>query len=141
MFSLDANGKAVHTTFETEKSQEISKLINGIYPIELPQGEVGKLIINEIRTIDNTSTIKFTAEGKAPYYQAIELHMKDSNGEVLRPTSNVKNYAKRNDEKDPYEFTMSFAALDPNKEYWLSTSTLDNFEIREDLKFKLELNN
>lgn len=138
---LDANGNEVHTTFEAEQSKEIWKLIDGNYPLELPQGEVGKLIINEISTEDNTTTINFTAEGKAPYYQAIELRIKDSNGEILRPKSYVKSYAKRDDEQDPYEFTMSFNALDPNKEYWVSTSSLDILEIREDLKFKIELDN
>ncbi len=135
--SLDGNGKETAINMETKQPKEISKLIVGAYPLELPQGEFGKLIINEIKTEDNTTTVKFTAEGKAPYFQATNLHIKDNNGEILIP----KSYLIRKDEQNPNEFTMSFTALDPNKEYRISTTSFDNVEIREDLKFKIELNN
>lgn len=135
--SIDENGKETPLRIETKQPEEISKIITGVYPLELPQGKFGKLIVREIKTENNTTTIHFTTEGKAPYFQATGLHLKDNKGELLVP----KNYALRKDEQKPNEFTMSFDALDPSREYYVTTTSLDNVELREDLKFKIELNN
>ncbi|MDQ7096657.1 DUF4179 domain-containing protein [Desulfosporosinus sp. PR] len=134
---MDADGKEAKQNVETEKPVEINKVIDGVYPIELPQGGFGKLIINEINTENDTTTINFTAEGKAPYFQATEFFLKDNTGEILIP----KTYVKRKDKQNPNEFTIAFTALDPNKKYTVSTTALNNVELREDLKFKIELNN
>ncbi|WP_088188900.1 DUF4179 domain-containing protein [Desulfosporosinus sp. FKA] len=133
---MDADGKETKLSVETKEPVEINKVINGVYPIELPQGRFGKLIINEINTENNTTTINFTAEGKAPYFQATEFFLKDNTGKILTP----KTYVKRKDIQNPNEFTIGFTALDPNKKYNVSTTALDNVELREDLKFKIELN-
>lgn len=133
--SMDANGKETYFNIATKAPGEVSKTIDGVYPIELPQGKFGKLIINEIKTENDTTTVRFTAEGIAPYFQATELHVKDHNGEILTP----KNYVRRINEQNPNEFTMSVAALDLNEKYSVSTTLFENVELREDLKFTIEL--
>lgn len=134
--SVDENGKETPITLETQKPEEISKIIDGVYPIVLPQGKFGKLIINEINTENNTTTVKFTAEGKAPYFQAADLLIKDDKGEVVK----VKHYTIREDEQKPNEFTKVFEGLNPNKKYTIFTNDFSNVELREDLKFNIQLN-
>lgn len=133
--SIDENGKETPITIETKEPKEISKIIDGSYPIELSQGKMGKLIVKEIKTEKDKTIVKFTAEGKAPYFQAESLHIKDDKGEWVK----VKDRDIRKDEKKPNEFTMVFEALDANKKYIICTNDFDNVEMREDLKFKIEL--
>lgn len=133
---IDKNGKETSYTTKGHQAKEISKTIDGIYPMELPQGKMGKLIINEVKTENNTTIIRLTAVGKAPYFQATELHVKDSSGKDLTP----KRYLNRVDDRHPNEFTIVFPALDSNKKYTLNTTDLSNFEFRDDLKFNIDLN-
>lgn len=64
------------------------------------------------------------------------LKIKDDRGESVIP----ENYNIRRNDQKPNEFTMEFPALDPNRRYSIYTNTFDNFEIRDDLKFRIELN-
>ncbi len=132
----DKNSKKVSYKMKGNKPEEIYRVIDGKYPIEFPQGRMGKLIINEIKTESNSTTIRFTAVGKAPYFQATNLFVKDNSGKDLAP----KRYIDRLDDKHPNEFTIVFPALDSNKKYTLKTTDLSNFEFREDLKFRIDLN-
>lgn len=132
----DKNGKETPITIETKKPKEISKVIDGVYPIELSQGKMGKLIINDIKTENNKTIVKYIAKGKAPYFQAEDLLIKDDQGECV----GIKDYIRRKDEENPNEFTKVFEALNPNKQYTIFTNDFDNVEFREDLKFKIELN-
>lgn len=132
---IDKSGK--ETSFaEGHQIEEISKVINGIYPIDLPQGKMGKLTINEVKTENNTTTIKFTAVGKAPYFQASELHVRDSSGNDITP----KRYLNRVNYDHPNEFTIVYPELNSNEKYTLNTTDLSNYEFREDLKFTVPLN-
>lgn len=134
--SVDKDGKETHHTIETKKPKEISKIIDGKYPIELNRGKVGKLVIKEINTKIDTTTVKFTAIGKAPHFQAERLYIKDENGERI----NFKDhYDIRKSEENPNEFEIDFEALDKNKKYSICTNDFSNVEFREDLKFKIEL--
>lgn len=134
--SVDKNGKETPITIKTEKPKEISKVIDGKYPIELSQGKMGKLIIKEIKTESDKTIVKYTAEGKAPYFQASDLLIKDEHGKDIK----IKDYNIRKDEKNPNEFTKVFEGLDSNKKYTIYTNDFNNVEFREDLKFKIELN-
>lgn len=132
----DKNGKETLITIETKKPKEISKVIDGVYPIELSQGKMGKLIINDIKTENNKTIVKYIAKGKAPYFQAEDLLIKDDQGKCVE----IKDYIRRKDEENPNEFTKVFEGLNPNKQYTIFTNDFDNVEFREDLKFKIELN-
>lgn len=134
--STDKNGKETPITIETKKPKEISKIIDGVYPIVLSQGDMGKLTINEITTKNNITTVRYTAEGKAPYFQAMDLLIKDDKGNDIK----IKNYNIRKDEQKPNEFTKVFEALDANKKYTIYTNDFSNVEFREDLKFNIQLN-
>jgi len=134
--STDKDGKETPITIETRKSKEISKVIDGVYPIELSQGNMGKLIIKEIKTENNRTTVKYATEGKAPYFQAQDVLIKDDQGKNII----IKDYVKRNDSEKPNEFTKVFEALDPNRKYTIYTNDFSNVEFREDLKFRINLN-
>jgi len=133
--SSDKNGKETPITIKINQPKEISRIIDGVYPIELSQGKMGKLIINEIKTENNKTTVRYTAEGKAPYFQAESLLIKDDQGKDIK----IEDYNIRKDEQNPNEFTKVFEALDTNKKYSIYTNDFSNVEFREDLKFNINL--
>ena len=123
-------------SYSEVSSSDKSKIIDGTFPIVLSQGNFGKIIINEINTKNNETIIKYTAEGKAPAFQASKIFIKDATGEKVGFETTI---ARENGEK-PNEFTIGFKKLDPNKKYSIGTEDLSNYELREDLKFNIELN-
>lgn len=133
--SIDADGKETPIATKTKKPKEISHVIDGNYPIELPQGKMGKIIIKDIVTEGDVTTVKYSARGIAPYTQASSLYIKDETGKDIIPSS----YDIREDEKKPNDFALKFKSLDPSKKYTIYTTDFSNYEIREDLKFKLKL--
>lgn len=133
--SIDAYGVETPIATKTKKPKEISHVIDGNYPIELPQGKMGKLTIKDIITDGDITTVKYTAKGIAPYTQASRLYIKDETGKDIIPNS----YDIRENKKNPNNFVLKFKSLDPNKKYTIYTTDFSNFEIREDLKFKLKL--
>ena len=113
---------------------ESLKVIDGNYPLELPQGKMGKLVIQDIETADGETTVRFTAEGKAPYFQGTHLYLKDADGEYLH-----SKYGIRRDEEHPNDFTMVFPPLEAGKQYSIGTSRMESIDFMEDLRFKIEL--
>lgn len=69
----------------------IYKDINGVYPIELSQGSIGKLIIKEIKTYKNKTVVKYKVEGKAPFLQAKELSIMDDKGNWVERKDTLDN--------------------------------------------------
>ncbi|MEQ8155686.1 MAG: DUF4179 domain-containing protein [Clostridiaceae bacterium] len=133
--SLDDNGNQVYTEINGYKPKEMSKVIDGKFPIELPQGKMGKIIINEIITENNVTTVRFSAIGKEPYLQAANLFIKDEAGVNVAPDI---SYLQR-DEKKTDEVVMKFKALNGDKKYTIYTTDLSNIEFRDDLKFTVQL--
>lgn len=128
--------KETPIVMKIKKPNKISKVVDGVYPIELYQGNMGKITIKEIKTENSRTTVRYTAEGKAPYFQAQNLWIADSNGKEV----DFKSYDIRKDEQNPNEFVREFKALDPNKKYTIFTNDFSNVEIRDDLKFRIDLN-
>lgn len=114
--------------------------IDGVYPIVLTQGKMGKLIIKSITTEQDKTVVKYTVEGKAPFYQAKSLYIMSENDEVVESKNNNLDTAERYD-NNPNDYIMEFASLDKNKKYKIGTSDLGATEIRNDLKFRIDLNN
>ncbi len=135
--SMEGGGTVggVMTVTRGIEPKEVSKIIDGVYPIELAQGKLGRLIIKGIKTADNKTTVVYTAEGMAPYFQGTNLHIKDDRGEDVIP----ENYNIRRNDQQPNDFTLEFPALYQNRRYSIYTNSFDNFEIRDDLKFRIEL--
>ena len=133
--SFDADGKETHFEMETKEPTQVKEVIDGRYPKELKQGKFGKLIINEITTVDNTTTVRLIAEGKAPHFQANNFNIIDEQGENIMITSRDI----RRNPKNPNDFTIEFEALDANKEYYISTTEFDNIEFDETMRFKIKL--
>lgn len=134
--SVDKDGKETYTAIKGKKPVEVSQVMDGVYPKELPQGSMGKIIINDVKNEKDKTIVKFTAVGKAPYFQATELHIKDNKGEFVTP----KSYNLHRNGQKPNEFTLELPLLDSSKKYTIYTNDLSNIEFREDLKFKIELN-
>ncbi|MBV4446564.1 DUF4179 domain-containing protein [Clostridium tyrobutyricum] len=124
---------------------EISKIhggnlkpIDGKYPIEIIQSKVGKLVIKEIVSEGNKTIVKYTAEGLVPYSQARELYIKDDKKNVITPKAEINEVKRSN--SNSVDYTLEFPMLDKNKMYFIgSTSFFDNINIRNDLKFRIDL--
>lgn len=114
------------------------KNINGVYPIELSQGKIGKLIVKEINIEKDKTVVKYTVEGAAPFLQAKRLGILDEKDEVVDKKDNVE--IKR-DKNNPNDYVMEFEPLDKNVKYKIGTNDLGGYEIRDDLKFKINLSN
>lgn len=112
-----------------------SRVLDGKFPLELPQGKMGKLIIREIANEKGETIIRYTAAGKAPYHQGKALYIKDAAGESVA----AKNYDIRRDAAHPQEFTKVFPLLDLSKGYSACTSRFEEEELLENCQFTIEL--
>ncbi|CAM2737364.1 DUF4179 domain-containing protein [Clostridium sporogenes] len=117
--------------------KETYKNIDGVYPIELLQGKMGKITIKEIKTYKDKTIVRYKAEGKAPFLQAKELSIKDDKDNWVERKDALDKVKK--DKNNPNEYIMEFEPLDKNKKYKIGTSDLGNYEIRNDLKFRIDL--
>lgn len=131
---LSKNGKYTHTKINTKMPKEVSQSMDAVCPIKLQQGSIGKIIINEIKKEKDKTIVKYMAEGKAPYFQAQEISIKDSKGKDV----DIKGCVKRG-YKNPNKFTKVFGALNPNEKYVIYTNDFSNVEFREDLKFNIKI--
>ncbi|QDY21007.1 hypothetical protein CGQ39_08540 [Clostridium botulinum] len=116
--------------------QEIYKNIDGVYPIELLQGKMGKIKIKEIKTYKDKTIVRYKAEGKAPFLQAKELFIMDDKDNWVQRKD---NFEIKKDKNNPNEYIMEFEPLDKNKKYKIGTNDLGNYDIRNDLKFRINL--
>lgn len=124
------------------KMKEECKTINGQYPLEISQGKIGKTIIKEIELKEDRIIVRYNVEGLAPLTQASSLFIKDTENNYVEYKNksdliNVGN--RRKDENKPNEYIVEFEPLDKNKKYIIGTRNFDDFDIREDLKFKINL--
>ncbi|EPY6470406.1 DUF4179 domain-containing protein [Clostridium sporogenes] len=115
----------------------VYKNINGVYPIELSQGAIGKLIIKEIKTYKDKTVVKYKVEGKAPFLQAKQLFIMDDKNNAVQGKDN--NIDIKKDKNNPNDYIMEFDPLDKNKKYKIGTNDLGHYEIRNDLKFRIDL--
>lgn len=129
-----------YTSREVVQRKNVDKDINGEYPIELSQGEIGKLIIRDIKIEKDKTIVKVTIEGKVPFEQAMFLHIVDENGESIGRKNN--KIITSIDESTVNGYICEFEPLDKNKKYKIMTEVLDgDFEIRDDLKVRVDLSN
>ncbi|MCR1975721.1 DUF4179 domain-containing protein [Clostridium sporogenes] len=117
----------------------VYKNINAVYPIELSQGAMGKIIIKEIKTYKDKTVVKYKVEGKEPFLQARILFIKDDRDNGVQRKDNNINIKK--DKNNPNEYIMEFEPLDRNRKYRIGTNDLGFYEIRHDLKFRINLTN
>ena len=114
----------------------VTKPLDSKYPIELNQGKIGKLIIKEVQNKEDKTIIKYRAEGKVPYFQAQKLSVKDELGEYIKP---YEGYYTQRDKYNPNEFTLVLNKLKPNKKYFINTTILDKYEIKDEYSFRIPL--
>jgi len=122
---------------EGKTMRPVYKNIDGNYPIDLSQGKMGKLIIKEIKTEEDKTIVRYTAEGEAPFYQAELLYILDDKDKVVEGKDN--NFEVKKDKNNPNDYIMEFEPLDKNRKYKIGTNPGEDIEIRNDLKFKIDL--
>lgn len=115
----------------------IYKSIDGVYPIDLSQGNMGKLIIKEIKLEKDRTIVRYTVQGKAPFLQAKELYILDNKNQVVEMKNN--NFSAKRYRSNSNDYTMEFQPLNKNKKYKIGTNNLSGYEIRNDLKFKINI--
>ncbi|WML36206.1 DUF5643 domain-containing protein [Clostridium sp. OS1-26] len=126
------------------KMKEECKSINGQYPLEILQGKIGKTIIKEIELKEDRTIVRYNVEGLAPLTQASSLFIKDTGNnyvEYKNKSDLIDVGNRRIDENKPNEYVVEFEPLDKNKKYIIGTRNFDDFDIRKDLKFKIDLSN
>lgn len=107
------------------------------------------LNIKDIGGIKGNWKISFSyskVEGLAPLTQASSLFIKDKDTEnnyvEYKNKSDLINIGnRRKDENKPNEYVVEFEPLDKNKKYKIGTNDLEMYEIRNDLKFRIDLSN
>ncbi|AET68250.1 hypothetical protein Desor_2708 [Desulfosporosinus orientis DSM 765] len=132
--SLKPNDQKTQVVQTIEIPSE-SRVLDGNFPLELPQGKLGKLIIRDIANEKGETIIRYTAAGKAPYHQGKALYIKNAAGENVA----AKNYDIRRDAAHPDEFTKVFPLLDLSKGYYACTSRFEDEEFLENCQFTIEL--
>lgn len=128
------DGKPIET--KEFKIIETVKPLKGDYPIELEQGIFGKLVIEDVRTEKDKTIVTFYVQGIAPPFQAEHLEIRDKNGEYVMRKGSPKIIEKQ---KDNYKFLLEFDPLKDDKNYNFFTTTFNNYKLREDLKFNIQL--
>lgn len=118
------------------KFKESQKPLDENYPIELSQSKMGKLIIKDVKVLQDKTEVYYTAEGLAPLSQAYSLCIKDENDNFVE-TKEIRDIRKNS--SNPNEYIKEFEALDKGKKYKLTTINFEEYDIREDLKFKIPL--
>ncbi|MHC6179106.1 flavodoxin family protein [Clostridium sp. JNZ X4-2] len=118
-------------------TQPIYKNLDGVYPIELKQRNMGEIVINKIELKKDRTIVRYSAKGKAPFLQARELYiLDDKNNEVERKDDSVN--VKR-DGNNPDSYVLEFVPLSKDKKYKIGTNDLGLYDVRNDLKFKIQL--
>lgn len=106
-------------------------------PLEIPQGNLGKLIVNNLEWDKDTLKVSYIAEGKIPTIQSEALCLFDEEGKLIE----LEN--RFNTQKDPLnqrEFVMYFKGVSKDKKYKIGTIKLEeSYKLNEEYKFTIEL--
>ncbi|BAH07060.1 sigma-70 family RNA polymerase sigma factor [Clostridium kluyveri] len=114
------------------RTYDIDKL-----PLELPQGNLGKLIVNNIERDNDTLKISYTAEGEIPITGSEGLCLFDEQGKLIEPEN---RFSTQEDPLNQYKFEMCFKGISQNKKYKIGTMGLENFyKINNAFRFTIEL--
>lgn len=117
--------------------KKILKDINGVYPIELSQGKFGEIVINKITTENDKTIVNYSIKGFVPIFRSNGIYIVDDKDNIVDSFDSLGESKKI--EGNPNNYIMEFKALDKNKKYKICAYDLSNIEIREDLKFKIDL--
>ncbi|ADL50871.1 DUF4179 domain-containing protein [Clostridium cellulovorans] len=105
-------------------------------PLELSQGELGKLVVKKFEWEDDTLKVFYTAEGKIPLIQSEYLGLYDSQGNFLKNKSSYIQVSPENQ----HDFVMCFKGVSKNKKYKIGTSRIEEFyQLDEASKVTIDL--
>lgn len=108
-------------------------------PIDLPQGELGKIVVNKLDWDNDTLKVSYTAEGKIPVMQSQGLCLVDEKGNIIIPDN---RFDTRIDPSNQHDFVMYFKGVTKDKRYKIGTLRLEEFyKLHEGSKFIIELKN
>lgn len=141
-FNSLINGDTKYLTFIPFEFNDNYQVNPRIYdmnklPIEMPQENLGKLIVNNVEWDKDILKISYIAEGKIPITQSQALCLVDEGGKLIEPENRF------NTQKDPlnqHEFIMYFKGLAKDKKYKLGAVRLEEFyKLNEAYKFTIKL--
>lgn len=115
---------------------ETIKPLQNNYPLELAQGDFGKLLIEKIDYEKDRTKVSYIAEGAVPCYQANALQIRNDKGEKISSKGEAELISQEN---GTYKFIKEFEPLEKDRTYSFVTNTFNNYKLREDLKFNIEL--
>lgn len=138
-FAVNAYGNLVYkiiysvlnNTFEMPYIEEcVSDIIEtavplkSSYPIELAQGDFGKLVIEDVKTEKDRTLVTFYAQGIAPQFQADALGIQDEDGVCIMKRGAAKIIEKQ---KGNHRYPLEFGPLKDGKDYSLLLSGKSRF--------------
>lgn len=94
--------------------------INTKLPIEVSQGNNGKVILNKIAVSDDKATIQGIIEGKLPEHQTVHLEGDNPKADIKLLKTDIKKIAA-----DKYEFTEEYSGLNKDKNFKIRIPNLD----------------
>lgn len=108
-------------------------------PLELEQGELGKLIVNNLEWNGNSLKVSYTAEGKVPVVQSQGLCLIDENNDFIIPENELSTQKYTDNQHD---FEVIFKGVSKGKKYKIGTLRLEEFyKLHDEYKFTIELKN
>lgn len=106
-------------------------------PIELSQGELGKLVVNNLEWTGDNLKVSYSAEGKIPINQSQGLCLQDEDGKLIIPENEFNTQINPLNQHD---FSVYFKGVSKDKKYKIATLRLEEFyKIKEKEKFTIEL--
>lgn len=119
---------------DDKKNTVITKDLKGSYPMEFKQ-TIGSIVIDKVEFKDDKTLIYSTVKGSIPDYQISHFNIQDTNENMAFQDYGDIKYNKVSDDK----FIIEMPKLDKNKDYKIVVDTLEQYEIREDLGFDINL--
>lgn len=114
------------------KTYDIDKL-----PLELPIGNIGKLIVKNVSWDNDTLKISYIVQGKFPLTQSRSLCLLDEKGKFIECENNL---GFQKDPSNQHEFEKCFKEVSKNKKYKIGILRFEEFYIlNEKDKFNIDL--
>ncbi|ADK16469.1 MULTISPECIES: DUF4179 domain-containing protein [Clostridium] len=107
-------------------------------PLELSQGELGKLIVNKLEWDNDVLKVYYSAEGKIPIEQSQKLLLLDE--QTNKSIISENRYNTNINPSNQHDFIMYFKGVSKDKKYKIGTSNLEDFyKLYDASKFTIKL--
>lgn len=115
-------------------SKKVQKSLNVDFPIEMSQGEVGKLTITDMEYTENETVVYYKVEGKDPYSQA-KLWFVDKEGNDYQSDEVPEKISEAE-----YLFKVTVPTLPPKEQLTAVTVERISPKVISELRFTIPIN-